>query len=252
MALDLGLRGRTAIVTGASEGIGRAIALRLAQEGVGVHAVARRQVQLDELAADARAAGGTVQGHALDLSASEGQQALFAACSAVDILVNNAGAIPGGTLLDIDEARWRAAWDLKLFGYINLSRHYYGAMKQRRSGVILNIVGNSGEKPRHDNIAGSVANAALMTFTRALGGNSLADGIRVLAINPGPTATQRIVKLVDGGKGPVFADMPAGRAATTDEIADLAAFLLSDRSGYTTGTVITADGGIANRGSFFS
>src|SRR5690606_449637 len=113
-----------------------------------------------------------------------------------DILVNCAGAIPRGRLNELDEARWRDAWELKLFGYINLSRSVYGRMAGRGSGVILNIIGVGGERPTAEYIAGSTANAALMAFTRALGGESVDHGVRVLGINPGLVATDRMVTLL--------------------------------------------------------
>ncbi len=115
---------------------------------------------------------------------------------AIDILINNAGAIPGGTVEEIDEARWRQAWDLKVFGYINLCRAYFGLMKARGSGVIVNIIGSAGERLDAAYIAGSTGNASLMAFTRALGGNAPAAGVRVVGINPGPVSTDRLVTLL--------------------------------------------------------
>ena len=103
----------------------------------------------------------------------------------IDILVNNAGDIPGGSIDKIDEATWRHAWELKVFGYINLTRAIYAQMKARGHGVIVNDIGAAGEKFDANYICGSAGNAALMAFTRALGGKSLADNIRVVGINPG-------------------------------------------------------------------
>ena len=117
-------------------------------------------------------------------------KAVAAACGEVDILVNSAGAVPRGTLLEIDEERWRKAWDLKLFGAINLTREIYGPMCQRGRGVIINIAGMAGERPDAYYIAGSCANAALIMFSRSLGGDSIRHGVRVLAVNPGPVETE--------------------------------------------------------------
>lgn len=110
--------------------------------------------------------------------------------------MNNAGAIPCGTLWDVDEEAWRNGWELKVFGYINLTRAVYTQMRARGSGVILNNIGNGGQNFDFNYIAGSTGNAALMAFTCALGGCSLEDGIRVIGVNPGPVATERIAKVL--------------------------------------------------------
>src|SRR5258706_12006799 len=129
---------------------------------------------------------------AVDLSQKGAAEALADWAGEIDILVNNAGAIPGGDLLKVDEDTWRRAWELKVFGYVNLTRIVYAGMKRRKRGVIVNIIGSAGEKLDAAYIAGNTGNARLMAFTRALGGASPADGIRVVGINPGPTATHRL------------------------------------------------------------
>ncbi|MGA8005105.1 MAG: short-chain dehydrogenase/reductase [Burkholderiales bacterium] len=242
--MDLNLAGRRALVTGASKGIGKACAEALAAEGCEVLVAARNP-----------AAGPDAK--AIDLSQRGAPEALADWAGEIDILINNAGAIPGGDLLKIDEETWRRAWDLKVFGYINLSRRVYASMKQRRRGVILNIIGSAGEKMDAAYIAGSTANAGLMAFTRALGGASHADGIRVLGINPGPVSTDRLTSLYkqraetllgDPARyQELFANMSFGRPATPEEIAAAALFLVSDRSAYTSGCILTIDGGLASR-----
>ena len=183
--MDLNLRGRRALITGSSKGIGLAIARSLAAEGVHVHLVARTQSELDKVTAEIRRDYGVeAKGHSADLSSSAAIKPLAAAVGDVDILVNSAGAIPRGTLLDIDEERWRKAWDLKLFGAINLTREVYGPMCKRGKGVIINIAGLAGERPDAYYIAGSCANAAMIMFSRSLGGDSIRHGVRVLAVNP--------------------------------------------------------------------
>ena len=167
------------------------------------------------------------------------------------------GAIPGGDLLKVDEDTWRNSWDLKMFGYINLTRAVYAQMKARKKGAIINVLGNAGEKLNAAYIAGSTANAGLMAFTRALGGASHADGIRVVGVSPGPVATDRLLKLYkemaaaklgDASRyEELFAGMAFNRPATADEIAWTVAFTASDRSSYTTGIYITIDGGLAAR-----
>jgi len=261
--MDFNLEGKTAAITGASEGIGRAIALQLAALGCNLRLAARTAANLDAVKEAVRArANVAVETYALDLSRSENQQAFARACvDDADILVNNAGAIPGGRIDEIDEAAWRAAWDLKVFGYINITRAFYVAMKARGAGVILNIIGTGGEKPVADYIAGAAGNASLIAFTRALGGSSPRDGIRVVAINPGPVATDRLIGLLKKSARDRFGDedryaelfdpLPFNRAASPEEIARMAAVVVSDLSSYTSGTVITVDGGLVNKGPLF-
>src|SRR5476649_970344 len=158
--MELNLRGRTALITGASKGIGLASAECLAAEGVNVILVSRTKADLD--AARERIAGRhnvNVQVHAYDLSVSGNVDRLAREHPGIDILVNNAGAIPGGDLQQITEDRWRAAWDLKVFGYINMCRHFYAEMKSGGGGVIVNILGMAGEKMDRTYIAGSTGNA---------------------------------------------------------------------------------------------
>ena len=177
----------------------------------------------------------------------------------VDILVNNAGAIPGGDLWTVDAQAWRRGWELKVFGYIDLTRAVYPIMKARGSVVILNNIGNGGENFDFDYVAGSTGNAGLMAFTRSLGGRSLDDGIRVIGVNPGPVATDRITRVLktraqsrlgDAERYEEYLrDYPLGRPASVREVADLFVFLASSRSGYTSGTIVTVDGGITSKRS---
>ena len=258
--MDLKLSGRRALITGGSQGIGLSIARLLASEGCHLDLVARSGDDLASVADELRQHHGVeVSVHAVDLAERGRAAELAAICPDIDILVNNAGATPRGTLLDVDEERWRAAFDLKVFGYINLSRAFYRQMKARLGGVIINIIGNGGERLDAGYIAGATGNAALMAFTRALGGASAEDGIRVVGLNPGPVATERLVGLMKSEASKRHGDptrwrefeagFPFGRAATVDEIAATVALLASDLSSYTTGTIITIDGGMANRGS---
>jgi len=256
--MDLQLKGKTALVTGASKGIGAAVAACLAEEGVDLVLVARNAEALAQRAAGiAERHGVRVETFPCDLSDSANIDRLAAQHPAVDILVNNAGAIPRGTLTEVSEAVWRNAWDLKVFGYVNLCRAYYGIMKARGQGVIVNIIGSAGERMSASYITGSAGNAALMAFTRALGGRALDDGLRVVGINPGSTLTDRLEGRARGEAGErfgdpdrwqeLFAEMPAGRPGRPEEIAWLTAFLASPRSAYTSGTIVTVDGGSANR-----
>jgi NAD(P)-dependent dehydrogenase (short-subunit alcohol dehydrogenase family) len=258
--MDLGLRGRKALVTGASKGIGRACAEVLAEEGCDVVLVSRTAADLETVRA--KIAGEhnvSVRYYALDLGDSRNIDKLAGECADTDLLVNNAGAIPGGNLAEIDEARWRQAWDLKVFGYINMTRRFYAVMAERKQGVIVNILGAAGENPDFNYIAGSSGNASLMAFTRAMGGTAPRDGLRVVGINPGPVMTERLIALnrhraqAQFGDPEKWQDMlkgyAFGRAAKPEEIAWMAAFLASDRSGYTTGSIVTIDGGGSSRRS---
>jgi NAD(P)-dependent dehydrogenase (short-subunit alcohol dehydrogenase family) len=256
--MDLHLRGKRVLITGASRGIGAAAAEVFAEEGCDLLLAARDAARLGELAARLRAAHGVeVAVHAADLRSPDDLKRLGDAARALDILINNAGDIPGGSIDRVDEATWRHAWELKVFGYINLTRQVYAQMKVRGHGVIINDIGAAGERFDANYIAGSAGNAALMAFTRALGGSSLDDNIRVVGINPGPVETDRIVTLMktqaqirfgdDSRYRELMAKLPRGRAAAAREIADAMAFLASDRSAYTSGVIVTIDGGICAR-----
>ena len=254
--MDLNLTGKTALVTGASMGIGEHIAETLAGEGVNLHLTARSADKLSALKARiAQTSDVSVSVHPHDLTVEGAAEALAQATGAVDILVNNAGAIPGGDLWDVDEAAWRKGFDLKVFGYVNMSRLFYRKMKEAGGGVIINIIGNGGEVLDRNYIAGASGNVSLMGFTRALGGYALDDNIRVVGINPGPVDTDRIYNMLRKWADKELGDperymelaerFPLGRPAHRSEISDLVAFLASSRSGYTTGTVYTVDGGIS-------
>jgi len=261
--MELGLAGKTAVITGASKGIGFGVAESLAHEGVKLHLVSRDAGMLENAAQQLRKAhGADVTIHPTDLSARGSAEALMAETGTPDILVNNAGAIPGGTVEAIDEEKWRAAWDLKVFGYINLSRQAFSAMKARGSGVIANITGLAADKPDFAYIAGTAGNASLNAFTRALGSYSLEHGIRVFAVSPGPVETERLVGLMktrakaesgsEDNWQSLLGGMPMGRAAKVAEVADVVAFLVSERASYVSGTVLTIDGGHGSRGGSFS
>jgi NAD(P)-dependent dehydrogenase (short-subunit alcohol dehydrogenase family) len=253
--VELNLTGRTALVTGSSKGIGLAIAKSLAAEGCHLHLAARTEATLRQVAGEISARYGVkVAIHPADLSDGGEVKRVAAACGEVDILVNSAGAIPRGTLLEIDEARWRKAWDLKVFGAINLTREIYGPMCQRGKGVIINIVGLAGDRPDAHYIAGSSGNAALTMFSRSLGGDSIRYGVRVVAVNPGPVETEKHIADTErlalerfGDKSrwrDVMSGLPMKRAATTEEVSSMVAFLASDRASYISGSAITIDGGL--------
>lgn len=256
--MDLELNGKTAIVTGASKGIGRAVAEVLAEEGCSLHLVSRTEADLNTLRDDLNERfGAQVAVHALDLSKPESVKAVAEAAGDADILVNNAGAIPAGDLTRLDDDTIKDAWDLKVFGFVGLIREIYPRMCERGSGAIVNVIGMAGERPRAGYIAGSMGNAALMQLTRALGAESLDHGVRVVGINPGPIETERLVSQAKINADMEFGDesrwrethkaLPGGRPGLPEEMGWLAAYLASARASWISGTVIMADGGQHSR-----
>jgi NAD(P)-dependent dehydrogenase (short-subunit alcohol dehydrogenase family) len=260
--MDLKLAGKSVLVTGGSKGIGRAAAEILAGEGCNVIIVSRTAEALAAAkSAIAQKANVRVDTVAADLSDSKKVDQLARDYPDIDILVNNAGAIPGGSLLDVDEATWRKAGELKVFGYVNMCRAFYALMQKRKRGVIINVIGNAAVTHDPEYICGVTGNAALCAFTQSLGSVSAKDGIRVVAINPGPVATDRLVTLMKRkardrtGSEDTWKDLlkplPFGRSAAAEEIGAAIAFLASDQSGYTSGSIVTIDAGLSARAQAF-
>jgi 3-oxoacyl-[acyl-carrier protein] reductase len=252
--MDLRLKGRTALVTGGSRGIGFGVAQLLAAEGCNLHLAARSAADLDAAAKKITATHAVnVKTHALDLSTAENAVKLARDCGPVDILINNAGAIPQGTITDLDDENWRSSWDLKVFGFINLTREIYRDMCGRKRGVIINVIGTAGARPTAGYLAGSMANSALMTMSCALGSDSPRFGVRVMGLNPTATATDRGVARWRNQAQKEFGDperwremtksFPFGRPATVEEVANVVVFLASDRASYMSGSVVNVDGG---------
>ncbi len=255
--MDLGLAGKTALITGGSKGIGFGVAEAMMAEGVSVTIAARDQAVLDQAL---EKLGGDATAVAIDLSVSGSAEELLAKAGCPNILVNNAGAIPGGDLEAIDEATWRAAWDLKVFGFINLCRAAYIQMKGK-GGVIVNVTGLAADKTDFNYIAGTAGNASLNAFTKALGSQSVEEGVRCLAVSPGATTTERLVNLMKGRAREEKGDenqwqtylggLPTGRAGDVKEVADVITFLASPRASWVSGVVLNVDGGHGARGSSF-
>lgn len=247
--MDLGLKGKTVLITGGSKGIGLACAQSFAAEGCNLHLVsrdagrleaARKQVRFDHPV--------EIEIHAADLRERGAAERIAAQCRDADILVNNAGDIPGGSLLDIDEAAWRHAWDLKVFGYVNMSRAMFANMKERGRGVIVNVIGMAGEKPSFEYVCGATANAGLAAFTKGLGQKSGQFGVRVVAVHPPATRTDRIITLMrnvakqkygdESRVDDVVKDGSFGRIIEPEQVGDTVAFLASERAAHLSGIVL--------------
>lgn len=257
--MDLGLTGKTALITGASRGIGYAIAEGFLSEGASVILLAQNRNRLAAAVSrlremhDVDGLPTRVEGVCADASDDAALTAVVGRVGTPDILVNNAGAIPGGGLERVDDAAWRRGWDLKLYGTIGMTRLILPVMMERGHGVIINVVGIFGVAPAYDYICGATGNAALNAFTKAVGAEASRRGVRVLGVNPGPTRTERLEALYRARAAERFGDenrwpellgnMPFGRAAEPSEIADLVVYLGSARASYLSGVMIDADGG---------
>ena len=259
--MDLNLRNKTVLITGGSKGIGLACAKEFAAEGCNLHLVSRTKEDLENAKKEIEAKHSVqIMIHVFDLSDSKNVDQLVKNCPKIDILVNNAGAIPAGDIQAVEEDRWRAAWDLKVFGYINMTRRYYPLMKDAGGGVIMNIIGLAGVRVDRNYIAGSAGNASIIGFTHAMGAHALDEGMRVLGVCPGAVQTERITTMLKtrakDEKGDenrwqdYFSGMPLNRPALVEEVADVVVFLCSERASWLTGTTINLDGGVANRGGY--
>ena len=243
--MNLDLKGKSVLITGGSKGIGLACAKTFAAEGCRVHVASRNKATLESAA---KAIRGEIRMHATDLRDGNALRKLAEACADVDILVNNAGDIPGGTIEAVDEAKWRHAWELKVFGYVNLTRELFGRMKARKSGVIVNVIGMAGEHPSFEYLCGSVANAGLGAFTKAMGKGSTAFGVRVLGVHPPATRTDRIVPLMKAAAKEKLGDESRweeligtgsfGQMIEPEQVADMVAFLTAPRGGKLSGVMI--------------
>src|SRR6185503_18528930 len=199
--MDLGLTDKVALVTGASKGIGKAVALTLAAEGARVAVVARDAGALDKVVAECRdRSRKDAVAVAADLSGLEATERVVREvkerCGRIDILVNNAGAIRGGEFLKIPDAQWMGDWNLKLLGYIRMARAVLPIMQAQGGGRICNVVGAAGRNPAPNYLTGGAANAALINFTKGLADLGAPAQILVTAVSPAATATERWDSLI--------------------------------------------------------
>lgn len=256
--MDLGLRGKRAIVTGGSRGIGRCCALALAREGVRVCIAARTQATLDSVVAEIDSAGGEGHAVAVDLSARENCDAVVdetvRAFGGVDVLVNNVGAARNADILRLDAAHISEALELKTYSYLRMAQRAIPLMRANGWGRIVNIAGGAGTSPTRSNIPTGAANIAILNMTRALSDAVSGDGILVNAVCPGLTNTPRARtqqraradregRDVEAVLDDLGAALPAGRMAEPEEIANVVAFLASEPCSYVFGSAIYMDGG---------
>ena len=243
-----------AIVTGASRGIGRAIAEQLAGDGHAVALVSRSRDALEALAASLPAASLV---HAADLRGGDAAQGVVDATlqrfGRIDVLVNNAGATPRGDFLAFSDADWDDGFALKFFGAMRLCRAAWPALVESR-GCIVNIAGIGGRTGNAEFAIGGSVNAALLNLTKALADRGVRDGVRVNAVNPSAIATERTQLRIDRlaaerGIAPQQAadelarQLRVARFGTPLEIASVVAFLASDAASYMQGAIIDVDGG---------
>ena len=257
--MDLQLTGKTALVTGGSEGIGKGIALVLAQEGVDVAICARRKEPLEVAAAEiAQATGRKIVAIPADLTKDEDARNFVEqghkALGRVDIMVNNAGSAPGGVLEHLSEDDWERGLQLKFMGYVRCLRYVLPIMVKQGGGRVVNLIGNDGVKPSYWEIVPGAANAAGQNLTLSLAGQYGRHNISFCAVNPGPVRTERWAGLVKAMSRDMKlpyeeADqlaprsIPMGRIAEVEEVANLVVMLASPLTHMVNGSMIEIDGG---------
>lgn len=251
------LSGKTIIVTGASRGIGRAIALRLGRDGARIVLAARGRAALDKVASEISAAGGLATSYACDLRLPESPALLvegaLEACGAIDAVVNNAGATKRGDFFALSDADWADGFALKFFGMVRLTRAAWPHLKQRK-GSVVNIIGTGGRTPNANFTIGGSVNGACLSFTKALTDIGIRDGVQVNAINPGWIRTDRLQQLLKsetarhGGSLEKAIEEAVRKAnivrmGEPEDVANLVAFILSPQSSLMQGALIDLDAG---------
>ena len=257
--MDLAMTNKTALVTGGSAGIGKAIARALAREGVDVAICARRKAPLEATAAEiSRATNRRIVPIVADLTkpadAENFVKQAHAALGRIDVLVNNAGSSPGGVLDHLTEEDWAQSLQLKFMGYVRCMKHVLPIMQKQKKGRVVNLIGNDGVKVSYWEIAPGAANAAGQNLTKSLASQYGKDNISFVVVNPGPVRTERwtgLVKAMARDMKLSFeeadklapASIPLGRIAECEEVANLVTYLASDLAFFVNGTMIEIDGG---------
>lgn len=264
-AMDLGLRDRACVITGASRGIGRATAEMLAAEGASVLLVGRREEALEEVAQACRSAGaGASAGAAtlaLDVTGPRAGDSVLEACMTrwqrIDALVNNAGTSAVRSLAELTDEEWQTQWELHVMAPMRLMRAAAPAMARRGWGRIVNVCSSSGKRPSQTNVAYSVTKAAELSLSRAIADQYAGQGVLVNAVAPGPvgselwTAPGGLADQTARARGltreevleSTAAKAPVGRLGTEREIAGVIAFLCSEAASNVAGAAWSVDGG---------
>src|ERR1700675_373195 len=257
--MDLKLKGKTALVTGGSEGIGKGIAIMLAKEGVDVAICARRKERLEKTPNEIdKETGRKITPLPADLrkdsDAKNFIDAAHKALGRIDIMVNNAGSAAGGVIEHLTEDDWEKGLQLKFMGYVRCLRYVLPIMVKQGGGRVVNLIGNDGVKPSYWEIAPGAANAAGQNLTISLAGQYGRHNISFCAVNPGSVRTERWAGLVnamsrdmklpyDEADKLAPASIPLGRIAEVEEVANLVVMLASPLMHMVNGTQIEIDGG---------
>lgn len=255
--MDLGLRNKVGVITGASMGIGAEIARELAREGCSLVLTARSAGKLAERVEEARAVGVSASAHVADLREPHAAAALVAAAVAeyghVDFIVANAGAAKMGDFLTLSDEDWHEGFALKFFGHLRLIRAAWPQLKANRGSIVI-IAGIAGRTPAATGLITGAVNASLMSLTKALASRGIADGVQINAINPGAVRTGRFVGRIakmmksqgiseSEAEHRYVAESGVTRIGEPEDIAGLVSFVLSRRGSYLQGALIDMDGG---------
>jgi 3-oxoacyl-[acyl-carrier protein] reductase len=251
--MELGLKGKVALVTGGSRGIGRAIVETLAQEGCDVLVVSRKAEADESLARSAERSGRRLVPCAADLSTVAGVELTVEYAKRefgrLDILVNNAGSAPRGDFLKLTEADWEEGYALKFFGYVRMTRAAWPLLKASQ-GVLINVVGVSAYTPDADYTIAASSNAALLAFTQSMAAKGQEDGVRVNAVNPGQIETDRLAGVLKNmglpeaeARAQLLKRLDMKRFGQPEDIARMVAFIASPQSDYVQGAMFNVDGG---------
>lgn len=242
------LQGRIALVTGASQGIGRACAVELARAGATVALAARNEVKLAETAAEIAGSGGTAAVFTLDVASEDsiktGAKAVLEKFGKVEILVNNAGITRDGLVLRMKRPDWDDVLATNLTGAFLLTQAVLGQLLRNRWGRIVNITSVVGETGQAGQVNYAASKAGLIGMTRALAREVGSRGITVNAVAPGYIETPMTAVLDPKQRDAMLAGIPLGRAGTDSEVAQCVAFLASDAAAYITGHVLDVNGGM--------
>ena len=255
--MELGLKGKVALVTGSSRGIGRGVALALAAEGCDVMLTGRDEKALQEVAAEIKKLGRRAAVSVIDLREKDAPAKLIEQTKrelgGLDVLINNAGATKRGDFLDLTDADWEDGYALKFFGHVRLTRAAWPILKERH-GSLISIGGTGGRKPTEEFTIGSSVNAAIAAFSKCMADRGKRDGVQVNCIHPSMVETDRLWKRIKAemdrtgwpeqkAREEMCKGFGITRFGKVDDVADLISFLVSSRATWMHGATIDLDGG---------